>query len=25
MSAYKQQLTMETRAKIRQLELLAPT
>ena len=25
MSAYKQRLTMETRAKIRQLELLAPT
>jgi hypothetical protein len=24
-SAYKQRLTMETRAKIRQLELLAPT
>ena len=25
MSAYKQRLTMETRTKIRQLELLAPT
>ena len=25
MSAYKERLTMETRAKIRQLELLAPT
>ncbi len=25
MSAYKQRLTIETRAKIRQLELLAPT